>query len=57
MKGLEKMLICNTEEEARELGREIKIWDGTKWFIGILWKTPDMVGTENFRVIYCGGVE
>ena len=51
------MLVCDTREEALEKGQELKIWDGKKWFIGILWKTPDMIGTDRFNVIYCGGDE
>ena len=48
MKG--KMVICENEDEAREIGHPIKIYDGHRWLLGILWKTQEMIGTEYFRI-------
>ena len=48
MKG--KMVICQNEDEARKIGHPIKIYDGHRWLLGILWKTQEMIGTEYFRI-------
>ena len=52
MRGkVHSIVICNNEDEALERGHKMKIYDGEHWFLGILWKTQEMIGTERFNCI------
>ncbi len=52
MKGqVHKMVICENEEEALKLGHPLKVYDGNRWVVGILWKTLEMIGTEKYHLL------
>ena len=51
MKNLGRMLVAENDEEAIEKGHRTKIWDGSRWFEGILYKKPYQIGKEEFSVV------
>lgn len=51
MKNLGKMLRAENDKEAMEKGKSTKIWDGTRWFEGILYKKSYQIGKEEFSVV------
>lgn len=51
MRNLGKMLRAKNDEEAIEKGKAIKVWDGKRWLLGILYKKPDQEGTEKFSLV------
>lgn len=50
MKEISKIIRAETDEETLEKGKAIKIWDGSRWLVGVIYKRLDQIDTERFSV-------
>lgn len=51
MKDVTRIIQADTDEEALRKGNPLKIYNGKKWLVGIIYQRLDQLGTDKFNIV------